>query len=89
MTIVNVPERVSGIVTDDSMPLRGCENTTTPSSVSNSMPLNEYWLPQENLCPSICKVTGGAKEEVLFFSYFTVVSTFSVDTVNSTSSLTA
>ena len=65
--MVNVPERVSGIVTDDSMPLRGCEKTTVPSSVSNSMPQNENWLPHENLCPSIWRVTGGAKNVVRLF----------------------
>ena len=64
--MVNVPERVSGIDTDDSMPFRGCEKTTAPSSASNSMPQNENWLPHENLCPSIWRVTGGAKNVVRF-----------------------
>ena len=35
--MVNVPEIVSGIVTDDSIPFNGCEKTIVPSSVSNSM----------------------------------------------------
>ena len=61
MTMVNVPERVSGIVTDDSIPLKGCEKTIVPSSVSYSMPQNENWLPHENLCPSIWRVIGGAR----------------------------
>ena len=66
--MVNVPERVSGIDTDDSIPLNGCEKTTVPSSASNSMPQNENWLPHENLCPSIWRVTGGAKNVVRLLS---------------------
>ena len=65
--MVNVPERVSGIVTDDSIPLKGCEKTTVPSSASNSIPQNENWLPHENVCPSMWRVTGGAKNVVRLF----------------------
>ena len=68
MTMVNVPERVSGIVTDDSIALKGCEKTIVPSSVSNSMPQNENWLLHENLCPSIWRVTEGAKLVVRLLS---------------------
>ena len=42
MTMVNVPERVSGIVTDDSIPLKGSEKTTVPSSHCNSMMIILY-----------------------------------------------
>ena len=56
ITMVNVPERVPGIVTDDSIPFNGCEKTIVPSSVSNSMPQNENWLPHEILYPSMRRV---------------------------------